>query len=55
MTEDTIFATALELASGEERAAYLDRACAGDPALRVRVEALLAAHGRPDSLLDEPA
>jgi hypothetical protein len=54
MNEDSIFAGALEHASPEERAAYLDGACAGDPALRARVEALLAVHGKPDSLLDEP-
>ena len=38
-----------------DRAAYLDGACAGDSELRRRVEALLAAHERPESLLDRPA
>ena len=33
----------------EERAAYLDRACTGDAALRGRVEALLRAHDEPGS------
>ena len=39
----------------DERAAFLDQACAGDAELRRRVEALLAAHERPESLLDRPA
>src|SRR6266545_3838107 len=34
----------------EERAAFLAQACAGDEALRQRVEQLLEAHERPDSL-----
>ena len=34
-----------------ERAAFLDRECASDPALRHRLEALLAAHEQPDTLL----
>ncbi len=38
-----------------ERAAFLDRECAGDPALRRRLEALLAAHEDPHPLLDLPA
>jgi len=38
-----------------ERASLLDRECAGDPAKRDRLEALLRAHDRPDSLLDRPA
>src|SRR3954452_7519509 len=37
-----------------ERAAYLDEVVGGDTALRVRVEALLAAHDNPDSFLQEP-
>ncbi|WP_415907364.1 protein kinase domain-containing protein [Oleiharenicola sp. Vm1] len=39
--DDEIFADALELPQ-PERAAFLDRACAGDAAQRARVEALLA-------------
>ena len=38
---ESIFATAVALATATERAAYLDQACAGDAALRA---------GRPDSL-----
>ena len=55
MTEETIFLTALEKATPADRAAYLDAACAGDPALRQRVEALLQSHTDPDSFLDQPA
>src|SRR5262249_60593421 len=40
----TIFAEALERADPAARAAYLDASCAGDAALRCRVEELLAAH-----------
>ena len=39
--DDEVFADALELPAAK-RAAFLDRACAGDAALRARVEALLA-------------
>jgi serine/threonine protein kinase len=55
MTEETIFLAALEQATPAARAAYLDVACAGDPALRERVEALLRSHADPDSFLDRPA
>jgi tRNA A-37 threonylcarbamoyl transferase component Bud32 len=55
MTEETIFLAALEKATPAERAAYLDAACAGDPGLRARVEALLRSHASPDSFLNRPA
>jgi WD40 repeat protein len=55
MTEETIFATALAKLTPAERAAYLDEACAGDPVLRGRVEALLQAHERAGDFLDQPA
>src|SRR5262249_40038727 len=42
----TVFLAALERGSAGERQAYLDQACADDPALRHRVEALLRAHDR---------
>ena len=50
-----IFNEALDRGSPAERAAYLDRACAGDPALRARVEALLAVHDRAGEFLEAPA
>jgi hypothetical protein len=42
MTERSIFLTALEKETPEERAAYLDEACAGKPELRRQVEILHA-------------
>ncbi len=53
MSEETIFMTALEKAPAD-RAAYLEEACAGDPGLRRRVEALLRAHDQSGDLLDAP-
>jgi WD40 repeat protein len=55
MNDETIFTTALEKATPSERSAYLDVACAGDAALRQRVEALLKAHGAAGNFLDRPA
>ena len=55
MTEEAIFLAALDKKDPSARAAYLDSACAGDPALRERVEALLCSHADPDSFLDLPA
>jgi serine/threonine protein kinase len=55
MQEESIFIEALEKANRAERAAFLDRACAGDEAVRGRIERLLARHGQPDSFLDAPA
>ena len=40
----SVFGEALECASPQERAAYLDRACGQDSELRARVEELLRAH-----------
>jgi serine/threonine-protein kinase len=50
-----IFSEALELASAEDRAAYLDRVCGSDRSLRDRVEGLLGAHVAGDSFLESPA
>lgn len=55
MTEETVFLAALEAKDPAERAAYLDQACAGDAALRRRVEALLRSHQAPDNVLNAPA
>src|ERR1039458_4749322 len=46
-----IFAEALRLANAAERAAYLDRTCAGDPALRQEVESLLGAYAQAGDFL----
>ena len=55
MTEETLFTEALEVADPAARAAFLDRACAGDPALRGRIERLLAQHAEAGSFLGRPA
>src|SRR5262249_39059274 len=55
MSERDIFAAARERTDTAARAAFLDAACAGDPALRARVERLLLADATPDSLFDVPA
>lgn len=51
--DDDLFADALELPAAE-RAGFLEHACAGDPALRARVEALLASHDAARSYLETP-
>jgi eukaryotic-like serine/threonine-protein kinase len=53
VTEETLFHEALAQPPAE-RAAFLDKACAGQPHLRAGVEALLAAHEASGSLLDKP-
>ncbi len=52
--EVVVLNAALEL-SPAERAAYLDQACAGDAALRRRVEDLLHAHEQAESFLETPS
>src|SRR5262249_40322359 len=54
MNDERIFAAALEKGDPTERAAYLDEACAGDPALRREVEALLQSHQEAGSFLEQP-
>ena len=49
--DDEIFAEAIDLPAAE-RAAFLDRACAGDAALRARVGALLTGHDAADDFLE---
>src|SRR5437667_10451185 len=51
---EVIFFAALEKAAPAERAAYLEEACAGNEALRRRVEALLAAHPQVGQFLERP-
>jgi hypothetical protein len=51
---EEVFFAALDKATPAERAAYLDMACADNPALRERVEKLLAAHPRVGSFLEPP-
>jgi tetratricopeptide (TPR) repeat protein len=54
LPEESLFAQALEIASATERAAFLDRACGDNQALRNEVEALLRAHEQSGDLLDNP-
>jgi serine/threonine protein kinase/tetratricopeptide (TPR) repeat protein len=52
---NSVFCAALEIASPDERVAYLDRACAHDPQLRSRVQQLLDAHFQAGSFMEAPA
>src|SRR5262249_51298370 len=59
MTESTpqtesLFSAALALATSEERARYLDRACGADQRLRAQVEQLLAAYRQVREFLESP-
>jgi serine/threonine protein kinase/WD40 repeat protein len=54
MVEETLFAAALERTFADDRQAFLEEACAGDVALRERMECLLAAHQRANGILDQP-
>jgi serine/threonine protein kinase/class 3 adenylate cyclase/tetratricopeptide (TPR) repeat protein len=54
MTERDIFLGALEREEPAPRAAYLDAACAGQPALRQRVEELLRLHRNDPTFLNVP-
>jgi WD40 repeat protein/serine/threonine protein kinase len=55
MTEETLFAEALQRHDPAERQAFLDDACAGNAALRQRIEALLQSHSRAEHFLAKPA
>jgi serine/threonine protein kinase len=51
---DEVFQAALEREAGE-RAAFLEEACADDPALRREVEALLSSDERAQAFIESPA
>jgi hypothetical protein len=55
MTEREIFFEALEMATPESRATYLQAACGRDVALRRKVDELLKEHFSNDSLLSGPS
>lgn len=55
MDEESLFAAALNRSDAAERRAFLDKACAGDAALRRRLEQLLAADLQILGILDRPA
>src|SRR5262245_36164753 len=50
----TVFNAARDCYSAAERAAYLDRVCAGNPALLAEIEALLLAHAEAGGFLEPP-
>jgi len=50
-----IFFEAIEKATADERAAFLDEACGHDPLLQQQVEDLLASHFEQDNFMHEPA
>ncbi len=52
---DSIYLTAKELPSLEERSAFLDQACDGKIELRNRIERMLAAQSNVGSFLESPA
>ena len=52
---EAIFHAAAEIAEPGERAAFLDRECGDDFALRARVEALLASHNEAGDFLNVSA
>ena len=53
MPESGIFKNALKLPA-HERAAFLDRACGSNAALRLEVEGLLRAHEQPGEFMSRP-
>jgi tetratricopeptide (TPR) repeat protein/serine/threonine protein kinase len=55
MNERDLFMAAVQIEGAAERSAYLDQACAGQPALRQRVGALLVAFDQAGSFLQQPA
>src|SRR5262249_52727675 len=55
MNERSLFLEALDRDDPAQRSAFLDAACAGDGALRQRVEALLRSHAQTGHFLDRLA
>jgi serine/threonine protein kinase len=51
---EAVFSQAMEIPEPEARAAYLDRACAGDPELRRQVLSLIEAHNHAGGFLGSP-
>jgi WD40 repeat protein/serine/threonine protein kinase len=54
ISEESLFQAALSQATEEEQNAYLEGACAGEPALHDRIENLLRLHHEESGLLDDP-
>ncbi len=55
MTERSVFLAALDITDPAARLAYLNETCADAPALRQRVEELLAAHAGAANFMERPA
>jgi WD40 repeat protein/serine/threonine protein kinase len=55
MNERSLFFAVLDIDDPSQRSAYLDRACAGDTALRDQVEQLLKAHQESGLFMQRPA
>jgi serine/threonine protein kinase len=53
--EDTLFEAARNLPSAASRRAFLDEACAGEPELRARIEALLEAGAEAENFFKDAA
>jgi len=53
--QEVLFREVLQRATGPEREAFVNQACAGNEALRARLEALLQAHESPDPFVEPPA
>jgi hypothetical protein len=51
--EEEVFDAARSLTSADDKRAYLDHACANEPALRTRIEALLEAEGEAERFFEE--
>ncbi|RYD19017.1 MAG: serine/threonine protein kinase, partial [Verrucomicrobiaceae bacterium] len=51
-TLETLLHEALEIPGQQDRAAYLDASCTGDPALREEVDSLIAAHFADETFLE---
>src|SRR5437870_5094302 len=54
MNERSLFLAALDIPDPAARAAYLDKACAGNPVLRSQVEALFRSHQEAGHFLEIP-
>jgi eukaryotic-like serine/threonine-protein kinase len=55
MTEEMLFIEALEIPDPVGRARFLDWACAGDAALRARLDRLIGRHERAGEFPARPA
>jgi tetratricopeptide (TPR) repeat protein/tRNA A-37 threonylcarbamoyl transferase component Bud32 len=55
MNERDIFHAAIEVADADERSAYLEKACAGNAALKQHVESMLQVYPQLGAFLESPA